>query len=212
MSFPLPRIFHSPYFFLCIQWSVVVLLPASLGPHWHKASCFRTLSSIQRQFRFSHWQFVVAMSAFRVRWTVGIIRRLEGKRFEMGQKWQQMSSAQWQSRILIVQSVDAYRTRGLYVHSYIMFVQYWRVCRTSRVCMCVQCSHRQTHGSLRSGEYYRGVDHRRTRPITNRQAPHINPLHSDASPLCLSVSLSFFFFFFFFRGSALSHSSPFSLL
>lgn len=118
-----------------------------------------------------------------------------------------MLSAQWQSRMLIVQSVDAYRTRGLYVHSYITFVQYWRVCRTLRVCMCVQCSHRQTHGSLRSGEYYRGVDHRRTRPITNRQAPHINPLHSDASPLCLSVSLSFFSFF---HGSALSHSSPFS--
>lgn len=122
-----------------------------------------------------------------------------------------MLSAQWQSRMLIVQSVDAYRTRGLYVHSYITFVQYWRVCRTLRVCMCVQCSHRQTHGSLRSGEYYRGVDHRRTRPITNRQAPHINPLHSDASPLCLSVSLSFFFFPSSFMGLLCltpAHSPP----
>lgn len=61
-----------------------------------------------------------------------------------------------------------------------------------RVCMCVHCSHRQTHGSLRSSEYYRGVDHRGTRPLANRQAPLINPLHTDAfSPLSLFVTLSF---------------------
>lgn len=53
------------------------------------------------------------------------------------------------------------------------------VCVWVRV--CAHWSHRQTHGSLRSGEYYRGVDHRETRPITKRQAPHINPLNTDAS-------------------------------
>lgn len=71
----------------------------------------------------------------------------------------------------------------------LVFVQYLCACTGVRVCMCVHCSHRQTHGSLRSGEYYRGVDHRGTRPIANRQAPLINPLHTDAFPLCLSLSL-----------------------
>lgn len=57
------------------------------------------------------------------------------------------------------------------------------------MCICVQCVHRQTHRSLRSGGYYRGVDHRGTRPTANRQALLINSLHTDASPLCLCVSL-----------------------
>lgn len=59
-------------------------------------------------------------------------------------------------------------------------------------CMCVHWSHRQTHGSQWSGGYYRGVEHRGTRPITNRQAPHINPLCTDAfvSPSVCSLSLS----------------------
>lgn len=73
------------------------------------------------------------------------------------------------------------------------------------VCTCVQCAHRQTHGSLRSSEYYREVDHRQTRPIANRQAPlinflwrlsHLTPCHSSFitlsfllfSPLCMCLS------------------------
>lgn len=54
------------------------------------------------------------------------------------------------------------------------------------VYMCASWGHRQTHGSLRSNEYYKGVDHRGTRPITHRQAPHISPLYTDTS---LSASL-----------------------
>lgn len=73
------------------------------------------------------------------------------------------------------------------------FVQYaclYSIRMHARLCMCVHCSHRQTHGSLRSGEYYREVDHRGTRLVAKRQAPLINPLHTDAFPLCLSVSLT----------------------
>lgn len=57
------------------------------------------------------------------------------------------------------------------------------------VCMCASLGHRQTHGNLRSNEYYRGVDHRGTSPITNRQAPHINLLSIDA---CVFLSACLF--------------------
>lgn len=114
------------------------------------------------------------------------------------QKRRRMLTAPRHSRGVIARCLDSSVVSGLY-HARIFPCSYSTcvcVCKALCACVCVHCSHRQTHGSLRSGEYYRGVDHRGTRPIANRQAPLINPFHTDASPLrlCLSLSVNLSFF------------------
>lgn len=86
------------------------------------------------------------------------------------------------------QSQDSYGTRSLYAH----FMQ-----RASPALMCAQgifaCVHsRATGRHMGAGgavDIIEELDHRGTRPITRRQASHINPPHADASnPLSLRQS------------------------
>lgn len=88
------------------------------------------------------------------------------------------------------QSQDSYGTRSLYAR----FMQ-----RASAALMCAQgifaCVHSgatgRHMGAVGAVDIIEELDHRGTRPITKRQASHINPPHADASnPLSLRQSAS----------------------
>lgn len=134
------------------------------------------------------------------------------------QKRRRMLTAQRHSRGVIARCLDSSVVSGLYRARICpcLYSVCVCVCKALCACVCVHCSHRQTHGSLRSGEYYRGVDHRGTRPIANRQAPLINPFHTDASPLrlclSLSVNLSLFFYLFHLTSACRVSLSPHDLV
>lgn len=92
--------------------------------------------------------------------------------------------------LVIAQSEDSYGRRSLYA----CFMQ-----RASAALMCAQgifaCVHSgatgRHMGAGGAADIIEELDHRGTRPITKRQASHINPPHADASnPLCLRQSVS----------------------
>lgn len=144
-------------------------------------------------------QFAGRASA--LRWSggqPGIIRRLGEKEAGQRDKSGSRCKVQWQSwggncTVTVtgflwneesIRALHATRQRGIDV-------------RAGNFCVCAQRSHRQTHGSRRSGGYYRGVGpqrdqaHNQETGLTHKSSPRWRLKPSVSTSVCLFPSLPF---------------------